>query len=197
MTIANITFANIAEIATNEQAIEGLKSSRKGMSDEIATKKIESYSLLVADLATAGVKLTSKGKLPTGVSKKLKTELLEAGVTEACVKRYVENTTGLLRADSKYFDVGRYGSSQVLVELDRDGLTTEAKIKKFAFGEPDRLEALAKQIVALDDTDRVRLDELVKKLEELKAAEAEATAQAEADADAISATIEALEEAAA
>ena len=197
MTTANITFANIAEIATNEQAIEGLKSSRKGMSDEIATKKIESYSLLVADLATAGVKLTSKGKLPTGVSKKLKAELLEAGVTEACVKRYVENTTGLLRADSKYFDVGRYGSSQVLVELDKDGLTTEAKIKKFAFGEPDRLETLAKQIVALDDTDRVRLDELVKALEELKAAEAEATAQADADADAISATIEALEEAAA
>lgn len=197
MTTANITFANIAEIATNEQAIEGLKSSRKGMSDEIATKKIESYSLLVADLSTAGVKLTSKGKLPTGVSKKLKAELLEAGVTEACVKRYVENTTGLLRADPKYFDVGRYGSSQVLVELDKDGLTTEAKIKKFAFGEPDRLEALAKQIVALDDTDRVRLDELVKKLEEIKAAEAEATAQADADADAISATIEALEEAAA
>lgn len=197
MTTATITFANIAEIAINEQAIEGLKSSRKGMSDEIATKKIESYSLLVADLAVSGVQLTSKGKLPTGVSKKLKADLLEAGVTEACVKRYVENTTGLLRADSKYFDVGRYGSSQVLVELDKDGLTTEAKIKKFAFGEPDRLEALAKQIVALDDADRVRLDQLVEKLEALKAAEAEATAKAEAEADAINATIEALEEAAA
>lgn len=197
MTTATITFANIAEIAINEQAIEGLKSSRKGMSDEIATKKIESYSLLVADLAVSGVQLTSKGKLPTGVSKKLKADLLEAGVTEACVKRYVENTTGLLRADSKYFDVGRYGSSQVLVEFDKDGLTTEAKIKKFAFGEPDRLEALAKQIVALDDADRVRLDQLVEKLEALKAAEAEATAKAEAEADAINATIEALEEAAA
>jgi len=197
MTTANITFANIAEIANNELAIEGMKSSRKGLSDEIATKKIESYSLLVADIATAGVKLTAKGKLPTGVSKKLKADLLEAGVTEACVKRYVENTTGLLRADSKYFDVGRSGSSQVLLQLDKDGLTTEAKIKKFAFGEPDRIEALAKQIVALDDADRVRLDEVVKALEAVKAAEAEATAKADADADAINATIEALEEAAA
>jgi len=197
MTTANITFANIAEIANNELAIEGMKSSRKGLSDEIATKKIESYSLLVADIATAGVKLTAKGKLPTGVSKKLKADLLEAGVTEACVKRYVENTTGLLRADSNYFDVGRSGSSQVLLQLDKDGLTTEAKIKKFAFGEPDRIEALAKQIVALDDADRVRLDEVVKALEAVKAAEAEATAKADADADAINATIEALEEAAA
>ncbi len=197
MTTATITFANIAEIAINEQAIEGLKSSRKGMSDEIATKKIESYSLLVSDLAVAGVQLTSKGKLPTGVSKKLKADLLEAGVTEACVKRYVENTTGLLRADPNYFATGRFGPSQVLLELDKDGLTTEAKIKKFAFGEPDRLEALAKQIVALDDADRVRLDQLVEKLEALKAAEAEATAKAEAEADAINATIEALEEAAA
>lgn len=197
MTTANITFANISEIARNEQAIEGLKSSRKGLSDEITTKKIESYSLLVADLATAGVKLTSKGKLPTGVSKKLKADLLEAGVTEACVKRYVENTTGLLRADDNYFDVGRQGSSAVLFQLDQDGLTTEAKIKKFAFGEPDAIEALAKQIVALEDADRVRLDQMIEKLEALKAAEAEATAKAEAEADAINATIEALEEAAA
>lgn len=197
MTTSNVVFANIAEIARNEQAINNLKSSRKGLSDEITTKKIESYALLVADIATAGITLTSKGKLPTGVSKKLKADLLEAGVSDACVKRYVENTTGLLRASDDYFDSGRYGSSEVLVQLDKDGLTTEAKIKAFAFGEPDKLEALAKQIVALDESDRVRLDQLIEKLEALRAAEAEAVVQAEAEADAITATIEALEEAAA
>ena len=197
MTTANITFGNISEIARNEQAISGLKSSRKGLSDEITTKKVESYALLIADLATAGVKLKANGLLPTNVSKKLKADLLEAGVTDACVHRYVLNTTGLLRAESKYFEIGRQGASQVLLELDRDGLTTEAKIKERGFGKKDPIEALAKQIVALDDADRVRLDEVIKALEAVKAAEAEATAKAEADAEAINATIEALEEAAA
>jgi hypothetical protein len=197
MTTATITFNNITEIGKNELAISGLKSSRKGLSDEITTKKVESYALLIADLATAGVKLTSKGLLPTNVSKKLKADLLEAGVTDACVHRYVLNTTGLLRADSKYFDVGRHGVSQVLVELDKDGLTTESKIKERGFGKKDPIEELAKKIVALDDADRVRLDEAVKGLEEAKAEEAEKLAKAEAEADAINATIEALEEAAA
>jgi hypothetical protein len=197
MTTANITFANISEIGRNELAISGLKGSRKGLNDEIATKKVESYALLIADLATAGVKLKTNGLLPTNVSKKLKADLLEAGVTEACVKRYVDNTTALLRADENYFDVGRQGSSAVLFQLDQDGLTTEAKIKERGFGKKDPIEELAKKIVALDEADRVHLDQRIKSLEEEAAKAAENKAKAEAEAEAINATIEALEEAAA
>jgi hypothetical protein len=150
--------------------------------------------------------------------------MLEAGITEACVKRYVENTTGLIRALEKSDRLSAYSrvamrhvvnNTSIVVEMEADGLTTEAKIKRFAFGEPDRIEALAKQIsggyeliagkrvwkAGLEAGDRTRLDEMVKVLDDLAkthaSKEAQAIAQAEDDASSISATVEALEEAAA
>ena len=194
----SIAFNSVSDVARNEQAIAGLKGDRKAISDEVNTKKVESYTSLVVDLAVSGVKLVGRGKkqgLPVDVTRQLKNELLEAGVSDACVKRYVENTNGIVRAVPELLDCNDFG--QAALVLDREGCTTEAKIKARAFGQPDPIEALAKKVAALDEAERTRLDELVRALIESQNAEAEAKAQAEANADALTATLEALEEAAA
>jgi hypothetical protein len=198
MAKQTIAFNSVSEVARNEQAIEGLKGDRKAISDAVNTKKVESYTSLVVDLAVSGVQLVARGSksgLPKAVTSQLKSELLEAGVSEACAKRYVENTNGLVRAMPELLDVTDFG--QAALVLDREGCTTEAKIKARAFGTPDPLEALAKKIVALDEAERTKLDELVRALAEVKEAEEQAKAKAEANADALTATLEALEEAAA
>jgi len=188
------TFISVSEIARNEQAIAGLKESRKGLTSEVNTKKIESYALLVADLNAQGVRLTNKGKLPTNVSKALKADLAEAGVSDACIKRYVENTTGVIRALDELSGLTNVGD--VLMVFDSEGLTTEAKIKARAFGEEDAVAKLAKAVAKLDESDRIRLDELVRAILEAKEIEAEKEAQANANAASIAATLEALEAAA-
>jgi hypothetical protein len=188
------TFISVSEIARNEQAIAGLKESRKGLTSEVNTKKIESYALLVADLNAQGVRLTNKGKLPTNVSKALKADLIEAGVSDACIKRYVENTTGVIRAVDELSGLTNVGD--VLMVFDSEGLTTEAKIKARAFGDEDAVAKLAKAVAKLDESDRIRLDELVRAILEAKEIEAEKEAQANANAASIAATLEALEAAA-
>lgn len=198
MAKQTIAFTSVAEIARNEQAIEGLKGDRKAISEAVNTKKVESYTSLIVDLAVSGVKLVNRGQksgLPKNVTTQLKSELLEAGVSEACAKRYVENTNGLVRVIPELLDIADFG--QAAFALDREGLTTEAKIKARAFGTPDPVEALAKKIVALDDAERTRLDELVRALTEVKEAEERAKAEADANAEALTSTLEALEEAAA
>lgn len=198
MAKQTIAFTSVAEIARNEQAIEGLKGDRKAISEAVNTKKVESYTSLIVDLAVSGVKLVNRGQksgLPKNVTTQLKSELLEAGVSEACAKRYVENTNGLIRVIPELLDIADFG--QAAFALDREGLTTEAKIKARAFGTPDPVEALAKKIVALDDAERTRLDELVRALTEVKEAEERAKAEADANAEALTSTLEALEEAAA
>jgi hypothetical protein len=194
----SISFNSVSEVARNEQAIEGLKGDRKAIADAVNTKKVESYTSLIVDLAVSGVQLVGRGKkqgLPVDVTRQLKAELLEAGVSEACVKRYVENTNGIVRAVPELLNCNDFG--QAALVLDREGCSTEAKIKTRAFGTPDPIEALAKKIVALDAGERTRLDELVRALTEAKEAEEQAKAQAEANADALTATLEALEEVAA
>jgi len=198
MAKQTIAFNSVSEVARNEQAIEGLKGDRKAISDAVNTKKVESYTSLVVDLAVSGVQLVNRGKnsgLPVAVTSQLKSELMEAGISEPCAKRYVENTNGLIRVVPELLDVSDFGQAALI--LDREGCTNESKIKARAFGTPDPLEALAKKIVALDEAERRSLDELVRALTEAKEAEEQAKAQAEANADALNATLEALEEAAA
>lgn len=194
MAKLTIAFNSVSEVARNEQAINGLKGDRKAISDAVNTKKVESYTSLIVDLAVSGVKLVGRGSkqgLPVDVTRQLKAELLEAGVSDASVKRYVENTNGICRAVPELLDCSDFG--QAALVLDREGCTTESKIKARAFGTPDQVEALAKKVAALNEADRVRLDELVRALVEAQNAEAEAKAQAEANAQAINATLEALE----
>jgi hypothetical protein len=194
MAKQTIAFNSVSEVARNEKAIAGLKGDRKAISDAVNTKKVESYTSLIVDLAVSGVQLVARGKqagLPKAVTSQLKAELLEAGVSDACVKRYVENTNGLVRAVPELLNVSDFG--QAALVLDREGCTTEAKIKSRAFGTPDPLEALAKKIAALDEADRTKLDELVRAFVVAKHAEEQAKAQAEANADSITATLEALE----
>jgi hypothetical protein len=84
----------------------------------------------------------------------------------------------------------------VLMVFDSEGLTTEAKIKARAFGDEDAVAKLAKAVAKLDESDRIRLDELVRAILEAKEIEAEKEAQANANAASIAATLEALEAAA-
>jgi len=196
--MANLNFNSVSEIARNESAIKALKGDKKEITEQVNTKKLESYTHLIQDLAVSGIKLVKRGSqqgLPKQVMKQIGDEMAEQGISPACIKRYKENTNGLLRVMPELLKHNDFG--QVALALHNEGLSTENKIKEKAFGKADPIEALAKKIVELDAEERVRLDELVRAFEEAKAAEAEAAAQAEANADAINATLEALEDAAA
>ena len=157
--MTNVTFKNVTQVAQIEASIADLKGSRKEISDQINGGKTDAYALIVADVSSH--KLTAKGKLPQAVSRELKEQLAEAGVSPACIKRYVENASGLLR---KIDTLRGADYETVLAVFQTEGLTTEAKIKDRAFPkEADAdLKALAKKLAQLSDEDRDKVAEFEK-----------------------------------
>ena len=203
-TKINFTLTSGAQIEELDGAVSGLKNRGKEVREVMEGKKVEVYTHILTDLALSGVKLTTRGNkqgLPVTVMTALRDQLSEAGVSSASVKRYAENTNGLLRVMPELLTVsaqdhdGAFG--QVAVALHREGLDTESKIKGKFKAPVDDVLNLAKKFIELDADDRIRFEELVRELDEAKQAEEAAQAQADANADAISDTLAALEEAAA
>ncbi len=182
--MTDVTFKNVQQVAQIEASITGLKDNRKDLADSINGAKIQAYTLIIADVSSH--KLTAKGKLPQAVSRALKEQLAEAGVSPACIKRYVENGSGLLRK----IDALK-GADLATVEavFETEGLTTEAKIKDRAFPkEADAdLKALAKKLAQLSDEDREKVAEFekieIKAMNEKLSAEAQAAIEIQTATD--------------
>ena len=157
--MTDVTFKNVKKVAQIEASIAELKDNRKDLAESINGAKVDAYTLIVADVSSH--KLTAKGKLPQAISRALKEQLAEAGVSPACIKRYVENGTGLLR---KIDTLRGADYETVLAVFQTEGLTTEAKIKDRAFPkEADAdLKALAKKLAQLSDEDRDKVAEFEK-----------------------------------
>ena len=203
-TKINFTLTSGAQIEKLDGDVSGLKNRGKEVREIMEGKKVEVYTHILTDLALSGVTLTKRGKqmgLPVTVMTALRDQLSESGVSAASVKRYAENTNGLLRVMPELLNVtapdhdGAFG--QVAVALHREGLDTESKIKGKFRAPTDDVLNLAKKFVELDAEDRTRFEELVRELDEAKQAEQAAQAEADANADAINETLAALEEAAA
>ena len=134
------------EIATRETSIANLKGEAKERTVEANGQKISAYSALIAGLS--GQKLV-KGNLPRAVSKALRAALLEeAGLKEATVKRYIENSVGAVRL----FDLGGMSNAtpQMVREFfDGNGIDSENKLAKAVKGEAEKSKAqmLAEQVV--------------------------------------------------
>lgn len=183
--MTTLTFNNIDRVASLEASLSGLKDDRKELGSVINRTKVEAYTLIVSDISSAN--LTAKGKLPQAVSRELKDQLIASGVSPANVKRYVENATGILRALPHL----RMTSSPDTVAsvFEKEGLTTEAKIKARAF--PPEADAdlikLAKTLAALSDEDREKVrafeDLEVKRLNEHLSAQAKAAVEVEISID--------------
>lgn len=195
MAKATLNF-DVAVIASNEAEIKGLKGTRKEIGDKVNSIKVESYSRIIAELAANGVALTKRGDksgLPVNVAKQLRENLAESGVTPASVKRYVENTSALLRVKPDL--LCEPSATRVEMNLQADGLTSEGKIHEAGHPkeEDHDLKALAQKISKLDADERVRLDEYVRAYDEAAEAEAQKVSEAADNAESINSTLEALD----
>ena len=83
-----------ATVKSLEGAITALREVAKDSGAEANGKKLDAYSEIIASIS--GIKLV-KGNLPRAIGNQLREGLLEAGLKEALVKRYTENSVGALR----------------------------------------------------------------------------------------------------
>lgn len=141
-----IADATINTVTAAEAEIAGLKADNKANNEAANARKIGAYAELIA--AIAPVKLV-KGNLPRAVSKTLRSALLEeAGLKEATVKRYIENSVGAVRL----FDLS--GMDNATPEMVKEffatsGIDSENKLAKAVKGEAEKSKAqmLAEQVV--------------------------------------------------
>lgn len=125
-------------VADREAEIESLNGSMKETRAEANAQKIGGYAEIISALAS--VPLTAKGKLPRAVSTDLRDTLLEAGVSKACVKRYVENSTAALRV----FEVPSQATPELIEEiLAAENITSENALKKACFNTREVSDARA------------------------------------------------------
>jgi hypothetical protein len=206
-----IADATINTVTAVEAEIAGLKADNKANNEQANDRKLGAYAELIA--AIAPVKLV-KGNLPRAVSKALRAALLEeAGLKEATVKRYVENSVGALR----HFAFSSQATPAAVREMfAAEGVTSENKLAKLVKGEAEKSKAqmLAEQVVgkwssAKDDNGRTvqgnvfkdglsdeELDEFQNAMRELMAAReayrnSEAAKAAQADASVENETVDA------
>jgi hypothetical protein len=131
-------------VASREAEIEGLTGSIKETRAAANKVKIGAYSDIISALAS--VPLTSKGKLPRSISTDLRDTLLEAGVSKACAKRYVENSTAALRV----FEIPSQATPELVEEiLATENIDSENALKKACFNsrEVSDVRAFAEKLV--------------------------------------------------
>jgi len=132
-----MTFAlnptTFATIHTAEKAIADLKGVNKENTAAANARKIEAYSALISQIA--GTKLV-KGNLPRAVGNLIRKALLEdAGVKEASVKRYIENSVGALRE----LDIPTQATPELVQDiLLSENIDSENKLAKRVSGETDK-----------------------------------------------------------
>jgi hypothetical protein len=202
-----VTETAINNVYTAEQEIVKLKGINKDNNEAANSHKMSAYGEVIASIAH--VKLV-KGNLPRAISKAVRSALLEeAGLKEATVKRYLENSVGAVRLirDSIGDIPTQYTPDAVVTDLKALEIDSENKLAKAVKGEPEKSKAqrLAEQVVGKfstkkdengnrvqgdvfkDGLDDEELDEFENAMRELMAARkayrnSEAAKAAEADA---------------
>ena len=144
-----VTETAINTVYKAEQNITDLKGQNRENNDAANAHKMGAYGEVIASIAH--VKLV-KGNLPRAVSKKLRAALLEeAGLKEATVKRYVENSVGAVRLiKDKIGDIpSQYTGAAVVTDLAAMDIDSENKLAKAVKGDASKSKAqrLAEQVV--------------------------------------------------
>ena len=144
-----VTATAINNVYRAEQTITDLKGQNRENNDAANAHKMGAYGEVIATIAH--VKLV-KGNLPRTVSKKLRAALLEeAGLKEATVKRYVENSVGAVRLITDPIgDIpSQYTADAIVRDLAAMDIDSENKLAKAVKGETSKSKAqrLAEQVV--------------------------------------------------
>jgi hypothetical protein len=144
-----VSDASINVVFKAEAAIADLKGQNRDNNEAANAQKMGAYGEVIATIAH--VKLV-KGNLPRAVSKTLRAALLEeAGLKEATVKRYVENSVGAVRLITDQIgDIpSQYTADAIVRDLAAMEIDSENKLAKAIKGESDKSKAqrLAEQVV--------------------------------------------------
>ena len=144
-----VTETAINNVYTAEQEIVKLKGVNKDNNEAANSHKMSAYGEVIASIAH--VKLV-KGNLPRAISKAVRSALLEeAGLKEATVKRYLENSVGAVRLikDSIGDIPTQYTPDAVVTDLQALEIDSENKLAKAVKGDPEKSKAqrLAEQVV--------------------------------------------------
>ena len=120
-----------ADVFATMQALEGsitaLRGEAKLSQEEANVKKIAAYSELIAGIS--GIKLV-KGNLPRAIGNQVREGLLAAGIKEALVKRYMENSVGALRV----LDIPTQATADLVAEiLATENIASIANTKATSF----------------------------------------------------------------
>lgn len=137
--------ATVNLIGKAEQQIGSLKADNKANNEVANGHKIGAYCELIAALAP--VKLV-KGNLPRAASKQVREALAVAGLKEATIKRYMENSVGAIR----HFEIGGMANATATMVgefFEAHNIDSENKLAKLVKGEGDKSKAqrLAEQVV--------------------------------------------------
>ena len=144
-----VTDTAINNVYNAEQEIVKLKGVNKDNNEAANSHKMSAYGEVIASIAH--VKLV-KGNLPRAISKAVRSALLEeAGLKEATVKRYLENSVGAVRLikDSIGDIPTQYTPDAVVTDLQALEIDSENKLAKAVKGDPEKSKAqrLAEQVV--------------------------------------------------
>ena len=193
-----------ATVKSLEGAISALREVAKENGAEANGKKLDAYAEVIASIS--GIKLV-KGNLPRAIGNQLREGLLEAGLKEALVKRYTENSVGALRV----LDIPTQATADLVKEiLESENIASENQLAKRINGEAekDKVAALAEALVGkfttrkddqgnrikgvfkssdLEQADWDRFEDLVRELKAARVAAADAGAIAAAEQAAVNA----------
>ena len=144
-----VTETAINNVYNAEKEIASLKGVNKDNNEAANSHKMSAYGEVIASIAH--VKLV-KGNLPRAISKAVRSALLEeAGLKEATVKRYLENSVGAVRLikDSIGDIPTQYTPDAVVTDLKALEIDSENKLAKAVKGDPEKSKAqrLAEQVV--------------------------------------------------
>lgn len=193
-----------ATVKSLEGAISALREVAKDSGAEANGKKLDAYSEIISSIS--GIKLV-KGNLPRAIGNQLREGLLEAGLKEALVKRYTENSVGALRV----LDIPSQATPDLVKEiLETENIASENQLAKRINGEAekDKVAGLAEALVGkftsrkddqgnrvkgvfkpsdLEQADWDRFEDLVRELKAARVAAADAGAIAAAEQAAVNA----------
>lgn len=193
-----------AAVKSLEGAITALREVAKENGAEANGKKLDAYAEVIASIS--GIKLV-KGNLPRAIGNQLREGLLEAGLKEALVKRYTENSVGALRV----LDIPTQATAELVKEiLATENIASENQLAKRVNGDSDKdkVQGLAEALIGkfttrkdedgnrvkgifkasdLEQADWDRFEDLVRELKAARAAAADAGKLAAAEQEAINA----------
>lgn len=193
-----------AAVKSLEGAITALREVAKESGAEANGKKLDAYAEVIASIS--GIKLV-KGNLPRAIGNQLREGLLEAGLKEALVKRYTENSVGALRV----LDIPTQATAELVKEiLEAENIASENQLAKRVNGDADKdkVQGLAEALVGkfttrkdedgnrvkgifkasdLEQADWDRFEDIVRELKAARAAAADAGKLAAAEQEAINA----------